>query len=612
MDVQLFTLAARAVVATSLAQDAEEAGDAIDCTHAGERCLAHGVPGFGALVGAVAVDLWRDLAGSGVPGETLEADIADAAAVAQGQAIACDVAAESNKAEWVWNAALRAAGAHRRAALACREGIVSALASPTSDETGAGTPPSTNAVAITSGRRALAVVARDIALCTGLSAVLVQALVAIRHRDGAEDRAIAAELDLDAARAIETLSEIAALQDIVSDSEDFEALSLEALAQARAGAFEDAQLSLERLAEMIGCENDDTADNRCASWRVAVAATIAAVARLRREFSDAAHWYRRAHTHCDPSNRLRRWHLRLAEARVTAQIGRATGDVERLGDAAQLYAAAGGHVSEADAPVDWAESNLELGELLLELGDMESRQDRYLAAALHCKPALDVFATHRVLDGWSRAQLSLAWALRGQAIFQGDPTVLKDATFAFRAALGVITRQDGAPWLEARAGLGDTLCRLADETGDIASMRESIDILLAMTDEPEEEVGPRVRSLACVALARALAFIATEAGGGGQEAGDIGLLGDAVRFLSEATEGSDPCLTRLEEAQALRALGDTAARLAAIETDADLTARAKAAKEQAMALLRTLGADVEADEIARDLDAGQAAAGIAA
>lgn len=212
---------------------------------------------------------------------------------------------------------------------------------------------------------------------------------------------------------------------------------------------------------------------------VSVAVTMrvirAKIAELIGDFNAAARHFAAAAAKAPKDDRPQRCRLLLMQASALVSEGlRAEGE-KQLVAAAQVYAEAGGMLSEDVTPLDWANANVELGELLLLLGGRERRPERFLAAALHFKPAVDVFSRHQAMADWARAQYGLARALKGTGEFQGDVVTLGDAAFSFRAALGFMTK-DRAPqeWADAQLGLGETLVRIAEETGDSEPLREAV------------------------------------------------------------------------------------------------------------------------------------------
>ena len=214
----------------------------------------------------------------------------------------------------------------------------------------------------------------------------------------------------------------------------------------------------------------------------------------------------------------------LRQAQALIHHGEQTGDLGSWHEAAQLQAQAGSLIQEQDAPLDWASGHLETGNLLLKLAAREGNPARFMAAALHFKPASDVFSRESDHDGWALAQLGLAECLRGQGEVQGDPVLLSDGVFAYRAALGVLTRaRSPEEWVAAKAGLGATLVRFAEETGETSDIPEAVaalELALAVAAGSKQ-------SWIEAALGRAYVVLA-------DETDDIGALVKAVPLLEHA------------------------------------------------------------------------------
>jgi hypothetical protein len=262
-------------------------------------------------------------------------------------------------------------------------------------------------------------------------------------------------------------------------------------------------------------------------------------------FLGAARHYGFARRFCSTYDLRGRWQVMMRQAAALSRHGVQTGDIKALFEAAQVHAEAGGLLQEQDAPMEWAIAHVELGNLLLDLAEREGRPERYLAAGLHFKPAVDVFSKLGATDDWALAQLGLAHALKGQGDHQGDPVVLGDAAFAYRAAIGMLHRgRAPADWTAAHAGLGCSLVRIAEETGQAGLMDEAIASLKsALASMKRSEAKPLE-----AALGRAYVVLAAEKD-------DITALQNAVDRLNRALEPSTPAIPEGEQAQLFRLLG---------------------------------------------------------
>ncbi len=253
---------------------------------------------------------------------------------------------------------------------------------------------------------------------------------------------------------------------------------------------------------------------------------------LAAEFRRAARHYAAAARCLGDSDRRTRRNLLMRQAGALVAQGEMAGDTAALAEAAQVYADAGRLLSEQDAPLDWAISHLELGRILMELGEREARPERYLAAALHFKPACDVFSRFKQADNWARAQLGIADALRAQGEVQGDVVTLSEASFAYRAALGIATR-DRMPleWGLATFRLSATLLRIDHETGELAHHEEAAMGLRAVLST-EAGISDVVRCSAQAKLAQALLAL-------GRARGEIGLQDEALDVLRATRDAAD-------------------------------------------------------------------------
>ncbi len=247
-------------------------------------------------------------------------------------------------------------------------------------------------------------------------------------------------------------------------------------------------------------------------WLAAAAATRA----MRGELEELAGDFRRAARHYASSARClpesdrkgRRAYLMRQVGALVAQ-GEMVGETAALAEAASVYADAGRLLSEQDAPLDWATQHLELGRILMLLGYREGRTERFLAAALHFKPAADVFSGLRETDAWARAQLGLAEALRAQGEVQGDIVILSEAAFSYRATLGIATR-DRMPeeWASASYWLAATLLRIDEEGGETSHHEEAVMALRALIGAAPSSDGLAIACSGRVKLASALVALA--------------------------------------------------------------------------------------------------------
>lgn len=297
-----------------------------------------------------------------------------------------------------------------------------------------------------------------------------------------------------------------------------------------------------------------------ASPAIGLPVARARLAEFAGDWPQAARHYAAAYAYIAPSDLLLRRQTLLWQAEALVAQGTRAGDDRALMTAAQTYAEVCALVSEEAAPLAWAHAHVDLGNLLLVLGNREHRPERFLAAALHFKPAVDVFSRLHAMEDWGHAQFGLAQSLKATGEFQGDVIALGDAAFAYRAALGVLTKDRTAEdWAAAQFGLGETLVRLAEETGEGDQLKEAVlAIKAALALSPAGSRGVEA-ARGQAALGRAYVALA------GQR-DDQALLQEAISLLESALASGGRALTASEIAalhhvrgSALWALGESRA-----------------------------------------------------
>lgn len=450
-------------------------------------------------------------------------------------------------------------------------------------------------------------ISRDV----GISMSLIEAIADGASRMGLPHDRIPAALIDRTGTALELLGELHHLADRAGNNDRLEATMEHIAKLVRQGALARAGCELAVLSRNM--ESSSEFPQRMMPDLVGTAffprllAARARTAHLDGDPREAARLYERATLFWPRNDRIRRWQNKLQQAREIAAIGHLPDSrLAVLCEAAQIYASAGGLVSEGDCPRAWAEANLELGTLLQEIGDRECRPERYLAAALHFKPALDVFTRERDMDGWARSQVGLAHALRGQASFQGDVIVLRDAAFAYRASLGILT-EDGSPetWYTVRSCLGDVLVRIAEETGDVDALQQASEVVMTLSESKPGLISAYAQSIGEIALGRTMLFLVeSDEGCGDTECESV--LNDAIDLISKAIDRADHKMTALELARAENALGSAYWLLHNRTGDSDALERSINAKLRSRDLYEHLDNAIEADALDEQIAAMQA------
>lgn len=435
----------------------------------------------------------------------------------------------------------------------------------------------------------------------GLPRALLECLIEAQRHTGFGDQQIAASLDETAASVVETLDGLRQLPDFVGADEALEAQLNDCAAVVRDGRLAEAAAKLDDVIASLSRPSSMRLALRQSDLLVGTTVARARIAGHLSAWREASVLYRKASRACAASDRMQRWRMKLGEGRALVRLAELPGaTTTELTQATQVFAEAGGITSEIDHPLEWAEANLELGALLLRLGDRQCRPERFLAAALHFKPALDVLTNMRAMDGWARAQIGLAHALRGQGSFQGDVVTLGDAVFAYRAALGILTRgMTPELWYEASAALGEALVRISEETGDHELLQEAMDILMPLAALDAASASGRTHTLASLALGRGILLLVEFDGGSDS---DVDMLNEALVLVEGALRAPVRHLNALERARGQRIRGTLLGHLAFATGSEALLERAIDTKSRAATLYRALENEPEADQLLRELD----------
>lgn len=599
------------------------------------RCLEHKVPELATIIERIAADVWQDLTASALNNEEAAAHLTRLTATITSRGARDRVNVE----DALDSPAESAASMAQRLAAAFMAENAIAASDQASDDGKASQRLlqillSSMQSALTASPKSLTAIARALgdaeapspilpapkaesfaetrarlAHETGLSPSLVEALAERQRLAGRPEAAVRAALTDSIVDAIELLTQMMALVDKAGSDDALESELLDTAQQIRTGSFHAALQQLSALARHLEKRpNPARLDSPGFAFLPALHAARALLASLDADWREAARLYEHAVQAWPREDRLQRWKLKLRQARQLVALGmlpQARGAV--LCEAAQTFAAAGGLVSERDCPLPWAEASLELGTLLLLLGDRDSKPERYLAAALHFKPALEVFTREKATDGWARSQIGLAHALRGQGSFQGDVVILNEAAFAYRASLGILT-EAATPelWHEARFCLAETLLRIGEETGKFEPVQEAIDLLLPIRDNKGAALPDRVRALAQSALGRAMLFLAEQ---DQDTVSDDVVLTEATTLLEGALDADAKSLTALESARGECALGRVHWLLRSGHDRPVHITKAIAATSRARAIYESLDDVIAAEALQQDLDEMQAEAG---
>ena len=442
--------------------------------------------------------------------------------------------------------------------------------------------------------------ARRICEATGLPQEALKAIIAASFARGLKDSEILHRLEEQVVDALELMGEVAEASRDVGSDDDLEALLGSVLGLLRAGDFAEANRLLGEATRHLeqSVHRDRGADGARTMARACRLRILGArIDEFRGAWLSAAYGWESAARALPHDDRIGRWKLMVSRAIALYRQGEATGDVNALLEAVGVFAQAGRLVAERDCPIEWAKAHVALGQTLLVLGRLEDKPERFLAAALHFKPAVDVLSRERCLDHWASAQVGLADALRCQGSCQGDVVVLEEAAFAYRAALGVMSKERSArDWLRATVHLGETLVRIGEEAGERACLEDALAPLRTALSVLADEPASVLSTTAQAALGRALASLASETL-------DAHQLGQAAELIQGALRSGRGVFRPGELARLESRLGDVLWALATGSSDEEQLLAAAEQKFSALERLEALAESGEADAVRADLAA---------
>lgn len=179
------------------------------------------------------------------------------------------------------------------------------------------------------------------------------------------------------------------------------------------------------------------------------------------------------------------------------------GDNAALRGAVAAYEAALEELPRERVPHDWAVTQINLGNALATLGD-EGALHRAVAAY---EAALEEHTRERSPLLWASTQNNLGAALTALG-GRGDNAALRRAVLVFEAALAELSRDKAPlPWAMTQNNLGNALLTLG-ERGDAAALRRAVAAYEAALQEHTRDRAPFLRAQTTENLAWALAAMA--------------------------------------------------------------------------------------------------------
>jgi tetratricopeptide (TPR) repeat protein len=279
------------------------------------------------------------------------------------------------------------------------------------------------------------------------------------------------------------------LQKPAARAEDFSGtvrrVLTEAQAQASALQFADAAKTLD--AALAQAETDDRDRAR---GRAALLAERGRVSRLQLRYPEAAGFYAKAAEAVafDPAAA---WDHTMSSAGALYAQGDEFGDNAALQEAIATYQSAPALMSRERVPLDWAATQLGLGNALETLGERESGIARLEQAVEVYRAALEERTRERVPLDWAMTQNNLGIALETLGERESGTVRLEQAVEAYRAALRELTRERvPLNWATTQNNLGNALEALGERERGTARLEQAVEAYRAALLEYTRERVP--------------------------------------------------------------------------------------------------------------------------
>lgn len=167
-----------------------------------------------------------------------------------------------------------------------------------------------------------------------------------------------------------------------------------------------------------------------------------------------------------------REHSRRAESLLATKVNET--DTARLEQATAAYRSALEALPRQQAPLQWAETQNNLGNILVALGSREPGTAHFEEAAAAFRAALEEWKRERVPQDWARAQSNLGTTLSELGMRNADPARLEQAVTALRSVLEVKgLEQPPLWWASLHNNLGNDLLQLGTRKRDAAMLCEA-------------------------------------------------------------------------------------------------------------------------------------------
>jgi tetratricopeptide (TPR) repeat protein len=234
-----------------------------------------------------------------------------------------------------------------------------------------------------------------------------------------------------------------------------------------------------------------------------------------------------------------------------ATLGGRESGMARLKEAVAAYRAALEEYSRDRVPLEWATTQMDLGNALFTLGGRESGSARLKEAVAAYRAALEETTRDRVPLKWAMTQNNLGNALETLGEHERGTARLKEAVAAYRAALEERTR-DRVPldWAMTQMNLGAALETLGEREDGTARLEDAVAAYRAALEECPRDRVPLNWAMTQMNLGNALATL-------GEREGGTARLEEAVAAYRAALEERTRDRVPLDWAMTQNNLGNT-------------------------------------------------------
>ena len=234
------------------------------------------------------------------------------------------------------------------------------------------------------------------------------------------------------------------------------------------------------------------------------------VAMTERRYREAAELFRQAAEYVPGGHAHEKGGYLLRQANALYRQGDERGDNDALRSSIEVLERALAEYPRSEAPLDWAETQADLGNVLWRLGEREGGAARldeavaafraaleeetreHLEAAVAAyRAALEENTRERVPLQWAATQNNLGAALKSLGERERGTARLEEAVAAYRAALEERTR-DRVPlqWAATQVNLGNALEMLGERESGTARLEEAVATYRASLEETTRDRVP--------------------------------------------------------------------------------------------------------------------------